>query len=73
MLRRIIKGLKLWQALIVFVLTLSFGLVSSAAAVSDHNASDHKAKKSHDRPVWLEKLETQVDYEEMMSGMDGRQ
>ena len=55
--------------LLIFVtLALSFGLVTSAAA-----ASEHKAKKAHDRPAWLEKLETQIDYEEMMSGMEGRQ
>ena len=73
MLRRITKGWKSWQMLAILTLAFSFGLVSNATAASDHNSSDHKAKKAHDRPVWLEKLETQIDYEEMMSGMDGRQ
>ncbi len=68
MLRRITKGLKSWQTLAVLTLALSFGLVSNVTAVSDHNA-----KKAHDRPAWLEKLEAQIDYEEMMEGMEGRQ
>lgn len=68
MLRRITNGWKSWQMLVVLSLVLSFGLVSNATAVSDHNA-----KKAHDRPAWLDKLENQVNYEEMMSGMEGRQ
>ena len=66
MLRRITKGCKSLQALVVLTLAFSFGLVSNAIAITDHSASDHKAKKAHDRPAWLEKLETQIDYEEMM-------
>jgi len=73
MLRRVAKGWKLLHTLVIVTLALSFGLVSNAIAITDHSASDHKAKKAHDRPAWLEKLETQVDYEEMMSGMEGRQ
>ncbi len=68
MLRRVAKGWRLLHTLVIVTLALSFGLVTSAAA-----ASEHKAKKAHDRPAWLEKLETQIDYEEMMSGMEGRQ
>jgi hypothetical protein len=73
MLRRITKGCKSLQALVVLTLAFSFGLVSNAIAITDHSASDHKAKKAHDRPAWLEKLEAQIDYEEMMEGMEGRQ
>jgi len=29
--------------------------------------------KGHERPAWLDKLENQVNYEEMMGGMEGRQ
>ena len=73
MLRRITKGCKSLQALVVLTLAFSFGLASNAIAITDHSASDHKAKKAHDRPAWLEKLEAQIDYEEMMQGMEGRQ
>ena len=68
MLRRITNGWKSWQTLVVLSVALSFGPVSNATAASDHNA-----KKPHDRPAWLDKLENQINYEEMMSGMDGRQ
>jgi len=68
MLRRVAKGWRLLHTLVIVTLALSFGLVTSVAA-----SSDHKEKKAHERPAWLEKLETQIDYEEMMSGMDGRQ
>jgi len=68
MLRRVAKRWKSLHTLVIVTLALSFGLVTSAAA-----SSDHKEKKAHDRPAWLEKLETQIDYEEMMSGMEGRQ
>ncbi|HIE82333.1 MAG TPA: hypothetical protein EYQ00_00120, partial [Dehalococcoidia bacterium] len=68
MLRCVAKDLKLWYSLVILSLVLSFGLVTSAAATSDH-----QDKKAHDRPAWLNKLETQIDYEDMMSGMEGRQ
>ena len=69
MLRRVTKGWKLWHALVVLTLVLSFGLVTNAGAT----ASDIDEKKGHERPAWLNKLETQVEYEEMMGGMEGRQ
>ena len=64
---RVTKGWMLWYALVVLV--LSFGLVGTAGAA----ASDHDGQTGPERPAWLNKLETQVDYEEMMSGMEGRQ
>jgi hypothetical protein len=53
MLRCVAKDLKLWYSLVILSLVLSFGLVTSAAATSDH-----QDKKAHDRPAWLNKLET---------------
>ena len=58
MLRRVAKGWKLLHTLVIVILALSFGLVTSAAA-----SSDHKEKKAHERPAWLEKLETHFNYE----------
>ena len=69
MLRRVIKGRKFLHMLTVLALVLSLGLVTNAGAV----ASDHEVKKPHERPAWLDKLENQINYEEMMSGMEGRQ
>jgi hypothetical protein len=69
MLRCMTKGWKLLHMLVVLALVLSFGLVTNAGAV----ASNHEVKKAHERPAWLDKLENQVNYEEMMQGMDGRQ
>ena len=53
MLRSVAKGWKLLHTLVIVTLALSFGLVSNAIAITDHSASDHKAKKAHDRPAWL--------------------
>jgi hypothetical protein len=62
MLRRVTKGWSFLHTLAVIALALSFGLVTSAVA-----SSDDKEKKAHERPAWLDKLENQVNYEEMMS------
>ncbi|MCH8157596.1 MAG: multicopper oxidase domain-containing protein, partial [Nitrospinae bacterium] len=48
------------------VLGLSLSPVFAASGSGDH-------RKGHERPAWLDKLETQVNYEEMMGGMEGRQ
>ena len=69
MLRCMTKGWKFLYTLIVLALVLGFGLLANAGAVT----SNHDEKKSHERPAWLDKLENQINYEEMMSGMEGRQ
>ncbi len=52
------------------VLAISLGIgLNPVYAGSSHD--DHK--KGHERPGWLDKLENQVNYEEMMGGMEGRQ
>ena len=60
---------RLLQTLVAVVLILGLGLVTNASAVT----SDHGVKEAHDRPAWLDKLENQINYEEMMEGMEGRQ
>ena len=53
----------------VFLVAL-FSLCFSASVVG---AADEAVKvASADRPAWLDKLEKQIDYEEMMSGLQGR-
>ncbi|MDP6711932.1 MAG: hypothetical protein QGG38_04490, partial [Nitrospinaceae bacterium] len=69
MLHRVTKGWTLWYALVVLTMVLSFGLVTNAGATT----ADIDEKIGHERPAWLNKLETQVEYEEMMGGMEGRQ
>ena len=60
-------GMIAWFAII---LTFALGLgMNPAFAASSHDGH----KKGHARPAWLDKLENQVNYEEMMSGMEGRQ
>ena len=67
--RRVTVICRLLYRLVVLTLALSLGLVTDAGAVT----FDHQTKKAHERPAWLDKLETQIDYEEMMGGMEGRQ
>jgi len=67
------KGWKNWHALAVGIMTL--GLCIPAGAVStDHSHGGHNlGNPAVDKPAWLEKLESQVDHEEIMGGMEGRQ
>ena len=57
------------------VLMLSVVLISPAGALStDHShGKPNLGNPAVDKPAWLEKLENQVDYEELMGGMEGRQ
>ena len=59
------KGM--WQ-FIVTLLIIGLGIAPAFAA---SNAHEHMS--GADRPVWLEKLEKQIDYEEMMEGKNGLQ
>ena len=67
------KGWKNWHALAVGIMTL--GLCIPAGAVStDHSHGGHNlGNPAVDKPAWLEKLESQVNHEEIMGGMEGRQ
>ena len=56
---------------IFMFLILTLGLISLSPAFAASGPEDHK--KGHERPSWLDKLENQVNYEEVMGGMDGRQ
>jgi hypothetical protein len=53
----------------LFILLLLLSVVPAFAGDKD----SHKHGSSVDRPEWLNKLEDQVNYEEMMGGMEGRQ
>ena len=61
------QGLGRW---IMMILTFALGLGLNPAFAAS-GPDEHR--QGHDRPVWLDKLENQVNYEEVMSGMDGRQ
>ena len=67
------KGWKNWHALAVVLLTL--GLCGPAGAVStDHSHGGHNiGNPAVDKPAWLEKLENQLEHEDLMSGMEGSQ
>jgi hypothetical protein len=67
------KGWKNWHAFAVVLVTL--GLCVPAGAVStDHSHGGHNLGKAGvDKPAWLEKLEDQLEHEDLMSGMDGSQ
>ncbi len=71
MLTSVKKGGKYWHLLLVMLCAL----VLFAAPALAGTGADHSGHKSSavDRPEWLNKLENQVNYEEMMSGMEGRQ
>ncbi len=59
----------IWQVLAVMMLTFILGL-GTAFASSVHEG--HQGS-SVDRPLWLDKLENQINYEEMMEGKQGDQ
>ena len=67
------KGWKNWYALAVVFLTL--GLTIPAGAIStDHSHGSHSTGNAAvDKPVWLEKLEKQLQHEDLMSGLEGSQ
>ena len=67
------KGWKNWHAFAVVLVTL--GLCVPAGAIStDHSHGGHNLGKAGvDKPAWLEKLEDQLEHEDLMSGMDGSQ
>ena len=53
----------------VFLLTLCLG-IPQAFAAAHPKGHQHSAV---DRPLWLDKLENQINYEEMMEGREGLQ
>ncbi|MBT7707551.1 MAG: multicopper oxidase domain-containing protein [Nitrospina sp.] len=63
-------------ARLFLVLVLSAVLVSPAGALSTdhgHDGSHGKSNPAVDRPVWLDKLENQLNHEDTMSGLEGSQ
>ncbi|MBT4556731.1 MAG: multicopper oxidase domain-containing protein, partial [Nitrospina sp.] len=64
------------SARLFIVLVLSAVLVSPAGALSTdhgHDGSHGKSNPAVDRPVWLDKLENQLNHEDTMSGLEGSQ
>ena len=62
------------SARMLSVLVLSTVLVSPAGAISvDHGHDTHGSNSAVERPVWLDKLENQLDHEDVMSGLEGSQ
>jgi len=53
-------------------LSLSLGISAVGAVEKTAGSQDTVKMASVDRPAWLDKLEKQIDYEEMMSGLQGR-
>ena len=65
-----------FRARLFMTIGLVVALVSPAAAISvehGHDASHVKSSPAVKAPIWLEKLESQVNHEELMGGMEGRQ
>ncbi|MCH8207704.1 MAG: hypothetical protein IIA62_01395, partial [Nitrospinae bacterium] len=59
------------QTFIAILCSLVLGFGVSLAIAAPH--SDHESDAGVEQPEWMKKLEDQVRYEEMMSGMEGRQ
>ncbi|MFQ5674193.1 MAG: hypothetical protein ACE5G9_14020, partial [Nitrospinales bacterium] len=55
-----------------FLLSLCLGVATVGAVEKVAGSQDTVKMASVDRPAWLDKLEKQIDYEEMMSGLEGR-
>ncbi|MCH7622462.1 MAG: hypothetical protein IIB46_00065 [Nitrospinae bacterium] len=64
------KGWKLVRILVVATLILGWAGLASAELQKNH--AGHK-NPAVDRPAWLEKLENQLNHEDMMSGLEGNQ
>ncbi|QPJ66150.1 MAG: hypothetical protein G3M78_12395 [Candidatus Nitrohelix vancouverensis] len=76
MIVRVKRSRKIWHVLVILASLLTFSAPAFAGIVADHGHSpDGHAGHNDgvDRPTWLKKLENQVDYEEVMSGLDGNQ
>jgi len=62
------RGLGAWVLFVLLLVGLSVG--SAIAGTSHGNGYKNPAV---DRPAWLDKLENQLDHEDMMSGLEGSQ
>ena len=59
---------------LAIVLGLAMVLVSPAGAISvDHGHDKHGSNSAVERPIWLDKLENQLNQEDVMSGLEGSQ
>jgi hypothetical protein len=67
---RVKKGWKVLSVLAIAVLTLGW-----VGTVSAELGKKHEGHEKHavDRPAWLEKLENQLNHEDVMSGLEGNQ
>ena len=68
------SGKHLWRTCLTGLLVLGLSALPAFAAAPDMaHGSGHKHNSAVERPAWLEKLENQVNYEEMMEGKSGDQ
>jgi len=61
------------QIVRVFVLLAMTVVLSLGTAFASPSHEGHTGSSVVDRPLWLDKLENQVNYEEMMEGKQGNQ
>ena len=64
------------SASLCMALGIALALVSPAGAISvdhGHDGSHGKHNPAVERPIWLDKLENQLNQEDMMSGLEGSQ
>ncbi|PIR01117.1 MAG: hypothetical protein COV66_02960, partial [Nitrospinae bacterium CG11_big_fil_rev_8_21_14_0_20_45_15] len=76
MVDRLSKCQKLWHGLVILLFLLVVSVPAFAGIVANHGHGSHASdlkQNGVERPAWLDKLENQVDYEEVMSGLDGNQ
>ena len=67
------KGWKNWYALAVVVLTLGLSVPAGAISTDHSHDGPSTGNSSVDKPAWLEKLEKQLQHEDLMSGLEGSQ
>ncbi len=56
---------------VLILMMLAFVLAQGSAFASSSHEGHHAS--SVDRPIWLDKLENQINYEEMIEGKQGDQ
>ena len=66
-------GLWWYGGILIIAMALSAPAFAGIVANHGHGQKSGSHHSGVDRPMWLDKLENQVDYEEVMSGLDGNQ
>ncbi|MEC7641104.1 MAG: hypothetical protein VYC17_03010 [Nitrospinota bacterium] len=66
------RGKRSWSFVLTALLSLCLSIPVAGAVENKAGSQEAMKVTSADRPAWLDKLEKQIDYEEIMGGLEGR-